>query len=176
MMAIPPAIGVVLVLVGLGLFLVDLNVTNHGLPTAGAILALLAGGFVLLGAGVPYSGVLLGALVVVSMLMGGVLFGVLGSLRALRGRPAITGKEGMIGEVGTVKSPVGVDSEGWVFVHGERWKAALAFAPEETDPGDRDAVVEVGRKVAVVGFADGGVVQVVPVEGSHYRRALDSKG
>jgi membrane-bound ClpP family serine protease len=101
---------------------------------------------------------------------------VLGSLRSFKGRPAITGKEGMIGEVGTVRSPVGTRSEGWVFVHGERWRAVLAFAPEETDPGDRDAVVEVGRKVAVVGFADGGVVQVVPVEGSHYRRALDSKG
>jgi membrane-bound ClpP family serine protease len=131
----------------------------------------------LFGAGVPYSGVLLGALVVVSMLMGGVLFGILGSLRGLRGRPALTGKEGMIGEVGTVKSPVGVNSEGWVFVHhGKRWRAVLAFAPEEPDPGDRDAVVEVGRKVAVVGFGDGSVVQVVPVEGSHYRRALDSKG
>ena len=176
MMAIPPAIGVVLVLVGLALFLVDLNVTNHGLPTAGAILALLAGGLVLLGAGVPYSGVLLGAIVVVSMLMGGVLFGVLRSSHALRGRPAITGKEGMIGEVGTVRSPVGVNSEGWVFVHGERWRAVLAFAPEETDPGDGEAMVAVGRKVAVVGFGDGSVVQVVPVEGSHYHRALDSKG
>jgi membrane-bound serine protease (ClpP class) len=164
MMAIPPTIGVVLVLVGLALFLVDLNVTNHGLPTAGAILALLAGGLVLLGAGVPYSGALLGAIVVVSMLMGGVLFGVLRSLRGLRGKPAITGKEGMIGEVGTVKSPVGVDSEGWVFVHGERWRAVLAFAPEETDPGDRDAVVAVGHKVVVVGFADGSVLQVVPIE------------
>jgi membrane-bound ClpP family serine protease len=70
MMAIAPVIGVVLVLVGLALFLVDLNVTNHGLPTAGAILVLLAGGLVLLGVGVPYSGVLLSAVVVVSMLMG----------------------------------------------------------------------------------------------------------
>jgi membrane-bound serine protease (ClpP class) len=174
MTAIPPAIGVVLVLVGLALFLVDLNVTNHGLPTAGAILALLAGGLVLLGAGVPYSGVLLGAVVVVSMLMGGVLVGILGSLRGLRGRPAITGKEGMIGEVGTVKSPVGVNSEGWVFVHGERWRAVLAFSPEETDPRDRDAVVEVGRKVVVVGFVDGGVVEVVPVEWSPPRRTLGS--
>jgi membrane-bound serine protease (ClpP class) len=175
MMAISPAIGVVLVLVGLALFVVDLNVTNHGLPTAGSILALLAGGLALFGAGVPYSGVLLGAVVVVSMLMGGVLFGILGSLRGLRGRPALTGKEGMIGEVGTVKSPVGVNSEGWVFVHGERWRAVLAFAPEEADPGGRDAVVEVSRTVAVVGFGDRGVVEVVPVEGSHYRRALDSK-
>ena len=82
-MVIPPAIGVVLVLVGFALFLVDLSVTNHGLLTAGGIVALLAGGLALLGAGVPYSGVLLGAVVVVSMLMGGVLFGVLGSLRAL---------------------------------------------------------------------------------------------
>src|ERR671917_899407 len=155
-MVIPPAIGVVLVLVGLALFVVDLSVTNHGLPTAGAILALLAGGLALLAAGVPYSGVLLGALGVVAVLMGGVLFGVLGASRALRGRPAVTGKEGMIGEVGTVRSPVGLESEGWVFVHGERWRAALAFASQEADSRDRDAVVEAGRKVAVIGFGDGG--------------------
>ena len=163
-MVIPPAIGVILVLVGLALFLIDLNVTNHGLPTAGAILSLVAGGLALFGAGVSYSGVLLGALVVVAMLMGGVLFGILGSLRALKGRPAITGREGMIGEVGTVRSPIGVESEGWVFVHGERWRAVLAFAPEEADPRDREPVVGVGRMVAVVGFGEGGVVQVVPVE------------
>jgi membrane-bound ClpP family serine protease len=170
MMAIPPAIGLILVLIGLALFLVDLHVTNHGLPTAGAMVALLAGGLALFGAGVPYSGVLLGAVVVVSMLMGGVLLGILGSLRELRGRPAITGKEGMIGEVGTVRSPVGTKSEGWVFVHGERWRAVLAFAPEETDLRDGEPVVGVGGKVAVVSFGDGSVVQVVPVELPRDRR------
>jgi membrane-bound ClpP family serine protease len=174
MTVIPPAIGMVLVLVGFALFLVDLNVTNHGLPTAGAILALLAGGLALFGAGVPYSGVLLGALVIVAMLMGGVLVGVLRSSRALRGRPAITGKEGMIGEVGTVRSPVGVDSEGWVFVHGERWRAVLAFASEQSKTRDeKPPVIEVGRKVAVVGFGDGSV-EVVPVDWSPPRRQLDS--
>ena len=104
-----PVIGVILVLVGIALFLVDLSVTNHGLLTAGGIVTLLAGGLALFGAGVPYSGVLLGALVVVAMLMGGVLFGILGSLWDLGRRPALTGKEGMIGEVGTVRSPVGVE-------------------------------------------------------------------
>jgi membrane-bound serine protease (ClpP class) len=170
MMAISPVIGVILVLVGLGLFLVDLNVTNHGLPTAGSILALLAGGLILLGADVPYSGVLLGALVIVSMLIGGVLFGILGSLRGLRGRPAITGKEGMIGEVGTVRSPVGTHTEGWVFVHGERWRAVLAYAPEGDEP-----MIGVGRKVVVLGFGDGGVVVVVPVEGPRRRPVLNTK-
>jgi membrane-bound serine protease (ClpP class) len=170
MMAIPPAIGLILVLIGLALFLVDLHVTNHGLPTAGAMVALLAGGLALFGAGVPYSGVLLGAVVVVSMLMGGVLFGILGSLRGLKGRPAITGKEGMIGEVGTVRSPIGTHSEGWVFVHGERWRGVLAYASEGAGLGDDEPVVGVGGKVAVVGFGEGGVVEVVPVESSGLRR------
>jgi membrane-bound ClpP family serine protease len=108
--------------------------------------------------------------------MGGVLFGVLGSLRASKGRPALTGKEGMIGEVGTVRSPVGVSSSGWVFVHGELWQAELAFAPEETDPRDTEPVVEVGSKVSVVGFGEGGVVQVVPIGLPGRGRDLDRPG
>ncbi len=173
MMMIPPTLGLILILIGIALFIVDLSVTNHGLPTAGGILALVVGGLTLLGAGVPYSGVLLGALVVVAMLMGGVLFGVLGSLGASKGRPAITGREGMIGEVGTVRSPVGVESPGWVFVHGERWRAVLAFAPEEADPRGEEPVIEAGRKVVVVGFGEGGMVQVVPVDRSPRRQGLN---
>src|SRR5919106_4683462 len=173
---ISPAIGVILILVGIVLFIVDLSVTNHGLLIAGGIVTLLAGGLVLLGAGVPYAGVLLGAVVVVAMLMGGVLFGVLGSLR-LRGRtPALTGKEGMIGEVGTVRSPVGVSSEGWVFVHGELWRAVLAFAPEEADPPESEPVIGVGRKVTVVGFGEEETVQVIPVERDYHNRSLNLKG
>ncbi|MBA3703974.1 MAG: hypothetical protein H0W79_14380 [Rubrobacteraceae bacterium] len=176
MLVIPPAIGVILILFGIVLFIVDLSVTNHGLPTAGGIVALLAGGLALLGAGIPYSGVLLGAVVVVAMLMGGVLFGVLGTLRASKGMPALTGKEGMIGEVGTVRSLVGVNSEGWVFVHGELWRAVLAFAPEETGPRESEATIGVGRKVRVVGFGEGGVVQVVPIELPGRGRDLDGPG
>jgi membrane-bound ClpP family serine protease len=175
MLVIPPAIGVILILFGIVLFIVDLHVISHGLLTAGGIVTLLAGGLALLGAGVPYSGVLLGALVVVSMLMGGVLFGVLGSLRSLRGSKALTGKEGMIGEVGTVRSPVGVESTGWVFVHGELWRAVLAFAPEETDARDGEPMIDVGSKVTVLGFGEEGTVQVVPVQRDYPSRSLDSK-
>src|SRR5215204_5856647 len=74
MMVIPPAIGVILILMGIVLFIVDLSVTNHGLPTVGGIVTLLTGGLALLGAGVPYSGGLLGAVVVVAMLRGLGLF------------------------------------------------------------------------------------------------------
>ena len=168
------AIGALLIIIGIVLFIVDLNVISHGLLTAGGIVMLLAGGLALLWAGVPYSGVLFGSVVVVTVLMGGVLFGVLGSLRASKGRPALTGKEGMIGEVGTVRSPVGVESEGWVFVHGELWRAVLAFAPEGTDPRDGEPMIRMGRKVRVVGFGDGGPVQVVPVERDYYPSQLET--
>ena len=170
------AIGALLILVGIVVFVVDLHAIGHGLLTAGGIVTLLAGGLLLLWAGVPYSGVLLGALAVVAVLMGAVLFGVLGSLRALGRKPALTGKEGMIGEVGTVRSPVGVRSEGWVFVHGERWRAVLAFAPEETEPQDGEPVVGEGRKVRVVGFGEGGVMQVMPTGVPGSGRDLDRPG
>src|ERR671912_2085045 len=176
MLVIPPTLGVILILIGIVLFIVDLHVISHGLLTAGGIVTLLAGGLALLGAGVPYSGVLLGALVVVAMLMGGVLFGILGSLRSLRGSKALTGKEGMIGEMGAVRSPVGVDSAGWVFVHGERWRAVLAYAPEGTDARDSESMIGVGRKVTVVGFGEVGTVQVIPVQRDYHSRSLDLKG
>ena len=169
-------IGALLILVGLAFFVVDLHVIGHGLLTAGGIVTLLAGGLLMLWAGVPYSGVLLGVLAVVAVLMGGVFLGVLGSLRSLGRQPALTGKEGMIGEVGTVRSPVGVHSEGWVFVHGERWRALLAIVPEETDPQDRGPVVGTGRKVRVVGFGEGGVMQVVPTRPPGSGRILDGPG
>jgi membrane-bound ClpP family serine protease len=175
MLVIPPTIGVILILIGIGLFIADLHVISHGLLTAGGIVTLLAGGLALFGAGVPYSGVLLGVLVVVAMLMGGVLFGVLGSLRSLRGSKALTGMEGMIGEMGTVRSPVGVSSSGWIFVHGERWRAVLAFAPEETEPRDGEPMIGVGSRVTVVGFDEGGTVQVVPVHRDYPSRSLDSQ-
>jgi membrane-bound serine protease (ClpP class) len=176
MMVIPPVIGVILILVGIVLFIVDLSVTNHGLLTAGGIATLLVGGLVLFSAGVAYSGVLLGAVVVAAMLMGGVLFGVLGSLRSSKRRPVLTGKEGMVGEVGTVRRPVGVSSEGWVFVHGELWRAVLAFAPEETDSSESEPMIGVGRKVRVVGFGEGGVVQVVHIELPGRGRDIDRPG
>src|SRR5215211_2198856 len=175
MLVIPPTIGVILILVGIALFIADLHVISHGLLTVGGILTLLAGGLALLGAGVPYSGVLLGAIVVVAMLIGGVLLGLLGSLRSLRGKPALTGKEGMIGEVGTVRRPVGVDSSGWIFVHGERWRAVLAFAPEGADERDGEPTIGMGRKVRVVGFGEEGAVQVIPVERDYHSRSLDMK-
>jgi hypothetical protein len=82
----------------------------------------------------------------------------------------------MPGEDFATRGRVILIEQGWVFVHGERWRAVLAFASEGADPQDHDAVVEVGRKVAVIGLGDGGVVQVVPIELPGRDRDLDRAG
>ena len=175
-MVVMPLVGAFLIVLGLVLFVVDLHVVGHGLLTAGGIVTLLAGGLLLLWAGVPYAGVLLGVLAGVAVLMVGALLGVLGSLRGLGRKPALTGREGMVGEVGTVRSPVGLHSEGWVFVHGELWRALLAFVSEDTGTQEGEPVLAAGRKVRVVGFGEEGALQVVPTKSPGGSRELDLPG
>jgi membrane-bound ClpP family serine protease len=67
-----------------------------------------------------------------------------------------TGVEGMIGEVGTVRRPVLGDASGWVFVHGELWRAV----PESPDL----VPIKAGTEVEVVALRRGAVV-VRPMEG-----------
>lgn len=69
-----------------------------------------------------------------------------------------TGREGMIGEVGTVRIPVVQGVGGQVFVHGERWRAV----PENPEEGP----IRVGTEVEVTGFRNGAVVV----------RALEQRG
>src|SRR5215210_7389424 len=147
--------GVALVLLAFVLLVVDLKVTNHGLPTAGGLVALVLGVLMLFNTMAPYLWPLLVALVAVAILVGVLFVGALSKVRAAKERPVATGVEGMIGEVGVVKVPVGVSSPGWIFVHGEWWQAIAAIAPEDAYEQDHEQVIKVGCKVLVVGFQDG---------------------
>ncbi len=85
----------------------------------------------------------------------------------------MTGVEGMIGEVGDVVETVGTEPSGWVFVHGERWRAVLAVAPEDAyEQEDQERIIEAGEKVQVVGLRDGKVV-VMPVEAARFEHSSE---
>ncbi len=156
-------LGVALIFLAFVLLVVDLSVTNHGLPTIGGLVMLVLGVLLLFDVTGPYLWVLLVAFAAVTILIGVLFMGVLREVFAAGGRPVETGIEGMIGEVGVVKEPVGTGFPGWVFVHGEWWQAVVAIAPEEAHKQDRGQVIGVGRRVQVVGFRDGKVA-VVPLE------------
>ena len=165
--------GVTLVFLAFLLLVVDLNVTNHGLPTIGGMVALVVGVLILFGATTPYFLVLLVIVVVVATLVGVLFMGALSELRTVKGRPPTSGIEGMIGEVGVVKKPVGASFPGWVFVHGEWWRAITTSAPEDAYQQDRERVIGVGRRVLVVGLEDGKVT-VVPFEPNALEHSTES--
>jgi membrane-bound serine protease (ClpP class) len=147
--------GLTLIFLALVLAVVDLMVTNHGLPTAGGLVALILGVLLLFNTLAPFLWALLIPLMAVAILVGVLFMGAMSKVRAAKERPVATGVEGMIGEVGVVKEPVGVSSPGWIFVHGEWWQAIAAIAPEDAYEQDHEQVIKVGCKVLVVGFQDG---------------------
>jgi membrane-bound serine protease (ClpP class) len=159
--------GVALILLALVLFMMDLKVTSHGLPTVGGIVALVLGGLMLFDTTSSYFWAALIIFAVAAILIATLFVGVLSEVHAAKGRPVTTGIEGMIGEVGVVREPVGTSSPGWVLVHGERWRAIAAIAPEEAYEQDRkQVVIGVGHRVQVVSLKDGKVV-VLPLESEH---------
>jgi membrane-bound serine protease (ClpP class) len=55
----------------------------------------------------------------------GLVIGMAGLAWALaqRRKPALTGREGLVGEVGEIRQAVKPGTAGWIFIHGETWRA-----------------------------------------------------
>ena len=171
---VPPVslAGVSLILLALVLIAVDLKVTGHGLPAFGGLVTLILGLLVLLDVA-SYAVVALVLLVALVVLAGVLFVARPGESFAGLGRQAATGAEGMVGEIGVVREPVGAGSPGWVFVHGELWRAEVALAPEDSYEGDHEQAIGVGRKVQVVQIKDGKVV-VLPLGVAGFERSLEN--
>ena len=114
--------GILLIVLGFGLFLTELFVLSSGILTAGGIISLAFGSLILF-SGTP-------ALAINPFLIAGVVVGVaavfllvVGAVVRSHRRPQISGREGMGGKMATVKTPL--DPDGTVSVHGEIWQARL---------------------------------------------------
>ncbi len=120
--------GALLILVAFSLFFADIFLPSLGLLTLSGLALLVAGSYVLFdeAQGVFVNRPLIWA--IAASLVG--MFVVIGgfALSVWRRKPA-TGREGLVGAVGTVRRPL--DPDGVVFVSGELWQA--------TAPGDTDA-------------------------------------
>jgi len=126
--------GALLILLAFFLFAADLFVPSLGALTITGLALLVLGSFVLFdeSQGVSVSRPLIwaaaGSLALLFAVVGGF------ALTVLRQKP-VTGREGMIGAVGTVRSTL--DPDGIVFVSGELWQATAAgSSPAATPPID----------------------------------------
>jgi membrane-bound serine protease (ClpP class) len=139
--------GLLLLLVGVILLLLEIKVTSYGALTIGGVTALTLGSILLFdtpGALSRLSWSIIVPVVVCTTLF--FLFVVGAGLRAQRRKP-VTGPEGLVGERGladTVLAP-----EGRVAVHGEYWWARTDDEPVAAGETVEVTAVEAGRRLVV---------------------------
>ncbi len=120
--------GLLLIVFGLVLLIVEIKVASHGVLTVGGIVAMVLGSFMLYDAP-ETSGLRISWLVIIPTVgaMAGLVICVVSfGLRALY-RPPSTGAAGMVGQVGVVRNAL--DPEGQVLIQGELWRAVSQDGP-----------------------------------------------
>jgi len=120
--------GVLLILFGLALLVLEVKVASFGLLGVGGVVSLLLGSMILIDAPTPELRVSLGLIIpIVAALAAIVLFLVRLAVIAQR-RPSVTGAPGMVGATGKVLTAIPAGGEGRVSAHGEIWAARAAEA------------------------------------------------
>jgi membrane-bound serine protease (ClpP class) len=144
------ATGILLIVLGMGLLLLELKVPSFGVLGIGGVISLVVGA-VMLTSEVPGVTVSYRTIIPVAVATAGLVLA-LGrlALAAQRQRP-VTGAEGLIGERGHALSAISADVAGQVSVHGEIWRAVSSQA------------IEKGTRVRVVGI-DGLTLTVAPLD------------
>jgi membrane-bound serine protease (ClpP class) len=139
--------GLLLIILGLVLFILEIKIVSHGILTVGGIISMVLGSLMLFESPAPFFRLSL-YLVLPTVLVTALFFTITFSLayRAFRTKP-ITGREGLIGMGGTAKTDITREG-GMVLVQGELWSA---YSDEVVVKGDKVVVQAVaGLKVKVV--------------------------
>ena len=119
--------GLALVLLGIGLLVIDAHVVTHGALTVSGLISLAVGMIMLFHtAPAPYK-TSVPLVVAVTLMLGSFWAFAIAKAVQVRRRPVSVGPQSIIGERGEVRR------DGFVFVHGELWRAR---SEEPLQPGD----------------------------------------
>ncbi|MBN1659595.1 MAG: nodulation protein NfeD [Anaerolineae bacterium] len=128
--------GLLFIALAFVLFVVDVKAPTHGVLTAGGIVSLVAGALILFNS--PLYRISLSAVVAVALVTGLFFAFAVGKVVQARKKPSVTGKEGLVGQVGEARTSL--EPDGTVLVRGELWKATAIEGP-----------VARGERVEVIG-------------------------
>jgi len=133
-------VGLMLIILAVILFVLEVKVHSYGMLSVGGIAAMIIGSMMLINSPIPELRPSLRFIIPVALGISLILISLVTLVVRAHARKSFTGKEGMIGEVGTARTDL--SPSGKVFVHGEIWEA------EATEP------VAKGEKVKVVAVLD----------------------
>ena len=139
--------GVLLILVGVVLFILEIKVTSYGILTLGGIISMVLGGLLLVKTDAPFMQVSLTFLLPTILTAAALMLGMTWLAVKARHRRPVSGVEILLGEVAVAKTDL--NPRGQVFVHGELWEA-LSEQP-----------IRAGEETKVTGI-DGLTLRVAP--------------
>ncbi|MGB9561938.1 MAG: NfeD family protein, partial [bacterium] len=139
--------GVLLILFGVILLILEIMITSYGILTIGGIASMLIGSFMLMSGAAPSLRISASVILPALLFLAAFFIFVITKAILAQGKKVTTGEKGLIGELGVASS--NIDNEGFVLVHGEIWKARASMP------------IAKGTRVRVVGV-DGMVVIVEP--------------
>jgi membrane-bound serine protease (ClpP class) len=126
------SLGVALLLLAAGLFVLEAKTPTHGVLGAGAAISLVLGAVMLID-GPPEIRIRWSTAIAVAVPFAAITtFLITLAVRARRNK-VVTGSDGLIGEVGELRTPLVPRAgryQGQVFIHGEVWNAASAGSIE----------------------------------------------
>jgi len=130
--------GVMLIVLGIVLFILEIKVTSFGMLTIGGIISMTIGSIMLFDSPLPFISlslkVILPAVIITALFFSLTIYLV---VKAYKRKP-VTGTEGLAGLAGEAKTEI--HDRGQVFIHGEIWSA---WSEEAIKAGEKVVVVEV---------------------------------
>jgi membrane-bound serine protease (ClpP class) len=113
--------GVLLIILGIVLFILEIKVMSYGLLSLGGLASLVFGALLLVKTDAPFLRVSLSFIIPTAVVLGMVLMTLTWIALKTQRRHAVTGTEAMVGTI--VLAQTDVAPKGRVFVHGEIWEA-----------------------------------------------------
>ncbi len=131
-------VALLLILLAIGLFILEVKVQSFGILGVGGVIAMVIGSVMLINSPIPELQPSLKIIIPLAVGLSLIFLFLLFLVVRAHSRKAYTGKEGLVGEIGTAQTDL--NPEGKVFVHGELWNAE---AGEPISKGSKVRVISV---------------------------------
>lgn len=116
-------IGILLIAFSVVMFILEIKVTSFGMLTLGGILCLIIGSLILFEGPIPELRLPLTIILPTALALGAVMALIVWLVIKVHRKKAMSGREGLLYEIGVASTDLEPEAEGKVFVHGETWNA-----------------------------------------------------